>query len=66
MVHNCGNKAARTNLRADDIRRDLGGIMDSIFERISFGVGRRNDEPVDHAVLDHIKRGGLRAAAAAV
>ena len=52
----CGNKAARTNLRADDIRRDLSGIMDSIFERISFGVGRRNDEPVDHAVLDHIRR----------
>ena len=26
--------------------------MDSIFERISFGVGRRNDEPVDHEVLD--------------
>ena len=51
----CGNKAARTNLRADDIRRDLSGIMDSIFERISFGVGRRNDEPVDHEVLDHIK-----------
>ena len=51
----CGNKAAKTNLRADDIRGDLGGIMDSIFERISFGVGRRNDEPVDHEVLDHIK-----------
>jgi len=56
VVHNCGNKAARTNLKAHDIRRDLSGIMDSIFERISFGVGRRNDEPVDHAVLDHIKR----------
>ena len=52
----CGNKAARTNVRADDIRRDLSGIMDSIFARISFGVGRRNDEPVDHAVLDSIKR----------
>ena len=35
---------------------DLSGIMDSIFARISFGVGRRNDEPVDHAVLDHIRR----------
>src|SRR3954451_21810535 len=51
----CGNKAAKTNVRADDIRADIGGIMDSIFERISFGVGRRNDEPVDHEVLDHIK-----------
>jgi tRNA-splicing ligase RtcB (3'-phosphate/5'-hydroxy nucleic acid ligase) len=52
----CGNKAARTNLRADDIRADLGAIMDSIFERISFGVGRKNDEPVDHAVIDAIAR----------
>jgi tRNA-splicing ligase RtcB len=51
----CGNKAAKTNVKAGDIRGDLGGIMDSIFERISFGVGRRNDEPVDHEVLDHIK-----------
>jgi len=52
----CGNKAARTNLRADEIRPDLGRIMDSIFGRISFGVGRRNEEPVDHPVLDQIKR----------
>jgi tRNA-splicing ligase RtcB len=51
----CGNKAARTNLRADDLRADLGPIMDSIFSRISFGVGRKNDEPMDHAVLDAIK-----------
>ena len=55
VVHNCGNKATRTNLRADDIRADLSPIMDSIFERISFGVGRRNNEPVDHPVLDAIK-----------
>jgi tRNA-splicing ligase RtcB len=52
----CGNKAAKTNVRAAEIRADLGGIMDSIFARISFGVGRKNDEPVDHAVLDAIKR----------
>src|SRR3954471_15503204 len=52
----CGNKAARTNLRADEIRADLAGIMDSIFSRISFGMGRKNDEPVDHPVLDAIQR----------
>ena len=28
--------------------------MDEIVARISFGVGRRNDEPVDHPVLDAI------------
>jgi tRNA-splicing ligase RtcB len=52
----CGNKAARTNLRAEEIRSDLGAIMDSIFDRISFGVGRKNEEPVDHPVLDAIRR----------
>jgi tRNA-splicing ligase RtcB len=29
--------------------------MDEVFSRISFGVGRKNDEPVDHPVLDHIR-----------
>jgi tRNA-splicing ligase RtcB len=29
--------------------------MDEIFERISFGVGRKNNEPVDHPVLDAIR-----------
>ncbi|MBE2316468.1 RtcB family protein [Solirubrobacter sp. CPCC 204708] len=52
----CGNKAARTNVRAEDVRGDLPRIMDEIFERISLGIGRRNDEPVDHEVLDAIKR----------
>jgi tRNA-splicing ligase RtcB (3'-phosphate/5'-hydroxy nucleic acid ligase) len=51
----CGNKAVRTNLMADDIRADLAGIMDTVFDRISFGVGRKNDEPVDHPVLDAIR-----------
>src|SRR3954452_19428389 len=51
----CGNKAVRTTLRAEEIRADLGPIMDAIFARISFGVGRRNDEPVDHPVLDRIR-----------
>src|SRR4051812_17809773 len=52
----CGNKAAMTNVRADDLRGELPRIMDQVFSRISFGVGRKNDEPVDHPVLDAIKR----------
>ncbi len=51
----CGNKAVRTDLRADEIAGDLAGIMDAIVARISFGVGRRNDDPVDHPVLDAIR-----------
>lgn len=30
-------------------------IMDEIVRRVSFGMGRNNDEPVDHPVLDQIK-----------
>ncbi|HEY8584901.1 MAG TPA: RtcB family protein [Capillimicrobium sp.] len=52
----CGNKAVRTDVLVDDLRRDLPRVMDEIFDRISFGVGRKNDEPVDHPVLDRIRQ----------
>jgi tRNA-splicing ligase RtcB (3'-phosphate/5'-hydroxy nucleic acid ligase) len=51
----CGNKAVRTDLREEDVATELPSIMDAIVSRISFGVGRRNDEPVDHPVLDAIR-----------
>jgi tRNA-splicing ligase RtcB len=50
----CGNKAVATSLLYSDIRSDLPRVMDEIARRISFGVGRPNDEPVDHPVLDAI------------
>ena len=49
----CGNKAVRTGIRAADL--DVAGVMDEVVERISFGIGRKNDEPVDHPVLDQIR-----------
>jgi tRNA-splicing ligase RtcB len=52
----CGNKAAKTNLRADDVRPDLPRVMDDIVRTISFGVGRKNDVRVDHPVLDEIRQ----------
>jgi tRNA-splicing ligase RtcB (3'-phosphate/5'-hydroxy nucleic acid ligase) len=51
----CGNKAARTSIRVEDLRPQIAGVMDEVFERISFGVGRKNNEPVDHPVLDAIR-----------
>ena len=51
----CGNKAARSELLVDDVAPDVARIMDEVFDRISFGMGRKNDEPVDHPVLDRIK-----------
>jgi tRNA-splicing ligase RtcB len=48
----CGNKATKTNLRASEL--EVGTVMDEIVRRISFGVGRANEEPVEHPVLDAI------------
>lgn len=50
----CGNKAVRTNLSFQDIAGHVPALMDEIFDRISFGMGRKNAEPVDHPVLESI------------
>jgi tRNA-splicing ligase RtcB len=51
----CGNKAVKTNMWTGTMHgAEIGKIMDEIAARISFGMGRVNDEPVDHPVLDEI------------
>jgi tRNA-splicing ligase RtcB len=52
----CGNLAVRTTLRAPDLTpTDYGRIADAIAARVSFGMGRRNHEPIrDHPVFDAI------------
>ncbi len=54
----CGNKAIKTNIQVADTNMllDIPKIMDEIYKRISFGVGRFNDEPVDHPVFDMIDK----------
>jgi tRNA-splicing ligase RtcB len=57
VVHNCGNKAARTNLTRADLDA-MGGVdtlMGEITRRISFGMGVPATERVDHPVLDQIR-----------
>lgn len=49
----CGNYAVRTEISVKEIKLSL--IMDEIFRRISFGIGRPNNEPVDHEVLEKIR-----------
>lgn len=57
----CGNKAVKTTTTLQDLnvsknpKAGLPGVMDEIVKRISFGMGRVNDEPVDHPVLDRIR-----------
>lgn len=50
----CGNKAVETNIRFTDIEKDLPKIMDEIYSRISFGMGKHNNEKIDHQVIDKI------------
>lgn len=54
----CGNKAVKTELKASDV--PFSPIMNEIFKNISFGVGRANDEPVDHPVLDEIENAAFK------
>ncbi|MDI3310679.1 MAG: RtcB family protein [Thermoanaerobacterium sp.] len=48
----CGNKAVRTNVNYKDIEKNLSTIMNDIFSQLSFGVGRKNNEKVDHDLFD--------------
>jgi tRNA-splicing ligase RtcB (3'-phosphate/5'-hydroxy nucleic acid ligase) len=52
IVHNCGNKAVLTDALADDVRRNIAKIMDDVWRTISFGVGRINNERVEHSLFD--------------
>jgi tRNA-splicing ligase RtcB len=49
----CGNKAILTNADSSEVRANIARIMDDVWNTISFGIGRRNeDERVDHALFD--------------
>ena len=48
----CGNKAVMTNMMGPELRKNISTIMDDVWRNIAFGVGRKNDEEVDHALFD--------------
>lgn len=49
----CGVKAVKTNLTADDVfSSEWAMIADSIATNIAFGMGRKNDTPIDHDLFD--------------
>lgn len=48
----CGNEAVRLDADADEVRRDIRAIMDDVWRTISFGVGRKNPEPVEHELFE--------------
>jgi len=51
----CGNMAVQTNIMAKDLdAAERVKLADEIQRRISFGVGRKNNEPIDSPVFDRI------------
>jgi len=48
----CGNKAVRVSANADAVRDGLYRTMNEVQKHISFGVGRRNKEVVEHELFD--------------
>jgi tRNA-splicing ligase RtcB (3'-phosphate/5'-hydroxy nucleic acid ligase) len=48
----CGNMAARLDTRFGDVESRIGTIVRDIHKVISFGVGRVNDERVEHELFD--------------
>ena len=50
----CGNYAVQTDISISDLQTDLSSIADEIVRRVSFGIGRVNNEKVDHPVLERI------------
>ncbi len=47
----CGNKAVLTDINWSQIKDKVGTIMDDIYANISFGIGRKNSETVDHELF---------------
>ncbi len=48
----CGNKAVRLDMAGAELRANIARVMDEVWSTISFGVGRKNNERVDHALFD--------------
>lgn len=50
----CGNKAVLLDSDSSMVKGNIYRTMNEIQSKISFGVGRKNNEKVDHALFDHV------------
>ncbi|MBS1722443.1 MAG: RtcB family protein [Armatimonadetes bacterium] len=48
----CGNKAVLTDANSIKVKTRIHSYMDEVFKKISFGVGRVNEEQVEHELFD--------------
>lgn len=47
----CGNKAVRVECDLSDLKKNIYRTMNEVQKHISFGVGRKNNEKVDHEIF---------------
>jgi len=47
----CGNKAVLTDLKGLEVRANIYRTMNEVQKHISFGIGRKNNEKVDHSIF---------------
>ena len=47
----CGNKAVLLDADPDLVTSEIAAVMDEIWQTLSFGIGRKNDEPVEHELF---------------
>jgi tRNA-splicing ligase RtcB len=48
----CGNKAVRTLLHGDEVRPEIGRIMDEVVRQVPFGIGRAQAVKQEHELFD--------------
>jgi tRNA-splicing ligase RtcB len=48
----CGNKAVLLDIDAGEVTANIDTIMDDIWKEISFGVGQKNKERVEHELFE--------------
>ncbi len=59
----CGNKAVRVDMPGSELRANIDRVMDDVWRTLSFGIGRKNNERVDHTVFDEAEGWNLDAVA---
>ena len=50
----CGNKAVLLDCNASEVKENIYRIMNEVQKHISFGMGRKNNEKVDHELFSRI------------
>lgn len=48
----CGNKAVRLDCDFVEVKQNISRFMDEVESQIAFGVGRKNNEKVDHELFE--------------